>query len=129
MLEQASRCHSDHNSLFLHFACESLTCAPVPTPSAESGARMRCDVQRAEAYQVPLPSELQQHLIQLIQHELDVDLLADKLVACLTPAENNTMPHARKGSGVHSRKNQACFDSACMQKGTCTTRICAQQHA
>ena len=113
VLEQASRYHSDHNPLFLHFACDSLTHAPAPTPSAESDARMRYDVQTAEAYQVALASELQQHFIPLIQHELDVDLLADKFVACLTSAANNTMPHIRKASGVHSRKNQAWFDSAC----------------
>ncbi len=89
----------------VNFACESLTHAPVPTPSTESGARMRYDVQRAEAYQVALASELQQHFIPLIQHELDVDLLADKFVACLTSAINNTMPHVRKHSGVHSRSN------------------------
>ena len=43
--EQASRYHSDPNPLFLHSACESLTHAPIPTPSAESDARMRYDVQ------------------------------------------------------------------------------------
>jgi len=105
VLDEAGRYRSDHNPLFLHFACESLTHAPVPTPSTESGARMRYDVQRAEAYQVALASELQQHFIPLIQHELDVDLLADKFVACLTSAINNTMPHVRKHSGVHSRSN------------------------
>ena len=110
LLEQAGRYHSDHRPLFLHFACESLTHSPVPTAS-ESGARMGYDVQRAEAYQVALASELQQHFIPLMQHELDVDLLADN-VACLTSAATNTMPHVRKGSGVvHSRKNEAWFDS------------------
>ena len=107
LLEQANHYHSGCNPLLLHSACESLTRAPVPTPSAESGARMRYDVQRAEACQVARASELQQHFIPLIQHELDVDLLADKLVACLTSAANKTMPHVCKGRVVHSRKNQA----------------------
>ena len=101
VLEQASRYHSDHNPLFLHFACESLTCAPIPTPSAESGARMRYGVPRAEAYQVALASELQQHFISLIQHELDVDLLADKFVACLTSAASCMF--ARAVVCIHTR--------------------------
>ena len=65
VLEEASY-HSDHNPLFLDFACDSLPPAPSPTPSAKS------DAQRAEAYQLALASELQQHFIPLIQHELDV---------------------------------------------------------
>ena len=87
VLEEAGRYRSDHNPLFLHFACESLTRAPAP--STDSGARMQYDVHRAEAYQVALASELQQHFIPLIQHELDVDLLPDKFVACLTSLATN----------------------------------------
>ena len=53
---------------------------------------------KAEAYQFALASELQQNFYPLMQHELDVDLLADD-IACLTSAYS-TMPHFRKGSGV-----------------------------
>ena len=43
---------------------------------------MRCDVQKAEAYQIALASLLQQRFIPFIQHELDVDILATKLPDC-----------------------------------------------
>ncbi len=49
------------------------------------GARIRQDFQKAEAYQGCLATELQQHVIPLIQQELDADVLCDrlKLEACM----------------------------------------------
>jgi len=63
-----------------------------------------------------LASELQQHFIPLIQHELNVDSLSDKLVACnicLNSAAYDTMPQACKQGVVHSRKQQPWVDSTC----------------
>ena len=78
-------------------------------------ARVRYDVQRAEAYQEALASLLQQHFIPFIQHELDVDLLATKLVACMISAAKSTTTQVCKRSGVCSRKQQAWFDSRCKE--------------
>ena len=113
MLEEASRYGSDHNPLILRVACDALTHAPTPNNSAASGVKMRYDVQKAEAYQTALASLLQQHFIPFIQHELDIDILATKFVACLIAAANSTMPQVCKQTGVHSRKHQAWFDSKC----------------
>ena len=78
MLEEAGRYRSDDNPiLFLHSPCEPLTHAPAPTPPTDPGARIRYDVQRAEADQLAQAFELQQHFIPLIQH--DVDLLAGSI--------------------------------------------------
>ena len=44
------------------------------TSSAASDARIRYDVQKAEAYQACLATELQQHFIPLLQQELNVDV-------------------------------------------------------
>ena len=52
--------------------------------------------------------------IPFIQHELDIDPLAAKFVACLIAA-NSTMPQVCKRDAVHSRKHQAWFDSNCKQ--------------
>ena len=38
----------------------------IPTPSAVPSARFRYAIQKAEAYQMSLASELQQHFIPLI---------------------------------------------------------------
>lgn len=69
----------------------------------------------AETYEVSLASELQQHFIPLLQHELDVDLRSDKFVACTKSAALDTMPQACKRGSVHSRKHQPWFDSTCKQ--------------
>ena len=66
--------NSNFNPLFVRIACEALADAPVPTSSS---------VQQAEAYQVSLASELQQHFISLIHSQLDVDLLCEKFETCL----------------------------------------------
>ena len=76
------------------------------TSSAASDASIRYDVQNAEAYQACLASELQQHFIPLIQQELNVDVLCDRLKACLNSAAQNTMPQACVRDCVHSRKHQ-----------------------
>ena len=81
VLEEAARYGSDHNPLFLHVACDTVQLANSSNPSAACEARVRYDVQRAEAYQEALASLLQQHFIPFIQHELDVDLLATKLAS------------------------------------------------
>ena len=115
VLEEAARYGSDHNPLFLHVACDTVQLARSSNPSAACEARVRYDVQRAEAYQEALASLLQQHFIPFIQHELDVDLLATKLVACMISAAKSTMPQVCKRSGVCSRKQQAWFDSRCKE--------------
>ena len=115
MLEEAARYASDHNPLILHIACDIHEHAPTSNPSVDSGARVRYDVQRADAYQEALASLLQQHFIPFIQHELDVDLLATKLIACLISAAQSTMPQVCKRSGVCTRKQQAWFDSRCKE--------------
>ena len=62
-----------------------------------------------------LASELQQHFLPLIQRELDVDVLCDKLETCLKSAAQDTMPQACKRQGVHSRKQQPWFDTSCKE--------------
>ena len=54
VLEEAARYASDHNPLTLHIACDIHEHAPTSNPSVDSGARVRYDVQRAEAYQEAL---------------------------------------------------------------------------
>ena len=112
--QEASRYGSDHNLLQLHLACEQLSSAPTHPPSATPATRVRYDSQRAEAYQMALASELQQHFVPFIHHELDVDLLSDNLIECLTSAAKQTMPHARTHV-VHSRKQQPWFNGTCKQ--------------
>ena len=82
VLEEAVGYGSDHNPLFLYIACDIVQLAHTSNSSAACGARVRYDVQRAEAYQEALASLLQQHFIPFIQHELDVDLLATKPNFC-----------------------------------------------
>ena len=117
MLVSALLCKRIHYfiTLFLHVACDTVQLAHSSNPSAACEARVRYDVQRAEAYQEALASLLQQHFIPFIQHELDVDLLATKLVACMISAAKSTMPQVCKRSGVCSRKQQAWFDSRCKE--------------
>ena len=115
MLEEALGYGSDHNPLFLYIACDIVQLAHTSNSSAACEARVRYDVQRAEAYQEALASLLQQHFIPCIQHELDVDLLATKLVACLISAAKSSIPQVCKRSGVCSRKHQVCFDSRCKE--------------
>ncbi len=93
VLAEAGRYGSDHNPLILRVACDTLSNAPIPktpyptilvvvpypTPSAASDASVRYVVQEAEAYEVSLASELQQHFIPLIHHKLDVGSLCDSL--------------------------------------------------
>ena len=62
-MQEAARYQCDHNSLYLRIACEALPDALVPTSSAAPDARVRYDVQKAEAYLVSLASELKQHFI------------------------------------------------------------------
>ena len=81
-VQEAACYHSDHNPLFLHIACVALAEALAPISSTSSEARVRYDVQKAEAYQVSSASELQQHFIPLIHSQLDVDLLCEKLEIC-----------------------------------------------
>ena len=92
MLEEAVGYGSDHNPLFLYIACDIVQLAHTSNSSAVCEARVRYVVQRAEAYQEALASLLQQHFIPFVQHELDVDLLATKLVACLISAAKSSMP-------------------------------------
>ena len=61
-----------------------------------------------------LASELQQHFIPFIHHEINVDILSDSLIACLTSAANTTMPHAHT-CVVHSRKQLPWFNVTCKQ--------------
>ena len=63
VLEEAAHYGSDHNPLFLHVACDTVQLARSSHPSAACEARVRYDVQRAEAYQEALASLLQQHFI------------------------------------------------------------------
>ena len=57
VLEEAGRYGTDHNPIMLCVACESLSNAPTPTPSAPTSARVRYDGQNAEAYRMSLESE------------------------------------------------------------------------
>ncbi len=77
--------------------------------------RGRDDVQKAEACQACLATELQQHFIPLIQQELTIDVLCDRLEACMKLAAQNTMPQACKRNCAHSRKHQPWFDSRCRE--------------
>ena len=62
-----------------------------------------------------LATELQQHFIPLIQQELNVDVLCDRLEACMKFAAQNTMPQACKRNCAHSRKHQPWFDRSCRE--------------
>jgi len=115
VLDEAARYRSDHNPLLLHIAYKAPCDSHTHTSSAASDARIRYDVQKAEAYQACLATELQQHFITLIQQELNVDVLCDRLEACMKSAAQNTMPQACKRNGVHSRKHQPWFDSSCRE--------------
>ena len=115
VVQEAAHYHSDHNPLFLRIACEALADAPVPTSSTAPETRVRYDGQKAEAYQVSLASELQQHFIPLMHSQLDVDLLCEKLETCLTSAASNPMPQACKRHGVHSCTHQPWFDPSCKE--------------
>ncbi len=89
VLDEAARYNSDHNPLLLHLAYKAPCDTHTHTSSAASDARIRYDVQKAEAYQACLATELQQHFIPLIQQELDVDVLCDRLEACMKFAARN----------------------------------------
>ena len=115
MLPEASRYRSDHNPLILHLDCQTSCNTHTHHSSATPDARIKYDAQKAEAYQVSLASELQQHFIPLIQQELDVDVLCDKLETCLKSAALDTMPQACKRQGVHSRRQQPWFDTSCKE--------------
>ncbi len=118
VLDEAARYRSDHNPLLLHIAYKAPCDTHTHTSSAASDARIRYDVQKAEAYQACLATELQQHFIPLIQQELNVDVLCDRLEACMKSAAQNTMPQACKRDGVHSRKHQPWFDGSCREAGS-----------
>jgi len=114
VLHEAARYRSDHN-LLLHIAYKAPCNTHTHTSSAAPDARIRYDVQKAEAYQAPLATELQQHFIPLIQQKLNVDVLCDKLEACMKSAAQNTMQQACKCNGVHLRKHQPWFDNSCRE--------------
>ena len=61
--------------------CTSSVTSVSSTSSAASDARIRYDVQN-----FCLATELQQHFISLIQQELNVDVLCDRLEACMKSA-------------------------------------------
>ena len=82
--DEAARYNSDHNPLLLHIAYKAPCDTHTHTSSAASDARIRYDVQKAEAYQACLATELQQHFVPLIQQELNVDVLCDRLEACMS---------------------------------------------
>ena len=44
-----------------------------------------------------------------------MDVLCDRLEACMQFAAQNTMPQACKRNCAHSRKHQPCFDSSCRE--------------
>ena len=97
---------------------------------AASDARLRYDVQKAEAYQICLATELQQHFIPLIQQELNVDVLCDRLEACMKSAAQNTMPQVCKRNCCAniSRGLIAVAEKPLVSKKLCTrTRIALQQ--
>ena len=52
--------------LISNWPCINVVSTPIPTPSAVPSARFRYDIQKAEAYQMSLASELQQHFITLV---------------------------------------------------------------
>ena len=58
---------------------------------------------------------LQQHFIPLIQQELDVDVLCDRLEACMKSAAQNTMPQACVRHCVHSRTHRPWFNNSCRE--------------
>ncbi len=64
---------------------------------------------------IKLATELQQHFIPLIQQELNVDVLCDRLEICMKFAAQNTMPQACARNCAHSRKHQPWFDSSCRE--------------
>ena len=68
-----------------------------------------------EAYRMSLETDLQQNFIPLTHHELNVDLMAEKMVASLLSAASDTMPQTCSKPRVHSRKQQPWFDSSCKQ--------------
>ena len=103
VLDEAARYNSDHNPLLLHIAYKAPCDTHTHTSSAASDARIRYDVQKAEAYQACLATELQQHFIPLIQQELNVDVLCDRLEACMKSAAQKTMPQVCKRNCAHSR--------------------------
>ena len=92
VLDEAARYRSDQNPLLLHIAHKAPCDAHTHTSSAAPDARMRYDIQKDEAYQAYLATEQQQHFIPLIQQELNVDVLCDKLEECMKSAAQNTMP-------------------------------------
>ena len=96
VLDEAARYRSNHNPLLLHIAYKALcdTHTHTHTSFGAPDARIRYDLQKAEAYQVCLATELQQHFIPLIQQEHNVDVLCDKLEACMKSAAQNTMLQA-----------------------------------
>ena len=95
-VQEAAHDHSGDSLLFLRNAREALADAPIPTLSAAPEARVRYDDQNAEAYQVSVASELQQHFTPLIHNQLDAHLLCEKLEICLKSAPSNTMPQVCK---------------------------------
>ena len=83
--------------------------------SVASDASIRYDVQKAEAYQACLATELQEHFIPLSQQELNVNVLCGRLEACMKSAAQNTMPQVCKRNCAHSRKHQPWYDSSCRE--------------
>lgn len=102
VLEKAARYGSEPTHLYVACDTEVLESSSNLSPAYE--ARVRCNVQKAEAYQEAQASLLQQHFILFIQRELDVNLLAAKLVASLISAAKGIMSQVCKRSGVCSRK-------------------------
>ena len=77
VLDEAARYRSDHNPLLWHIAYKAPCDTHTHTSFAASDARIRYDVQKAEAYQACLATELQQHF----NHSFSKSLM---LMSCVT---------------------------------------------
>ena len=74
-----------------------------------------CEPAASAKYHVPLDSELRQKFIPLTQHTLDVDLMAEQMIASLIFAVHDTTPKPCHKPRVHSCKQQPWFDSRCRE--------------
>lgn len=68
---------------------------------------------QADAYQQCLTAELLMHLVPLLTGTIDVDTVVAILIACMTEAAQQTLPHKQKRSVQNTFLRNPWFDAEC----------------
>lgn len=106
-------------------ACDDLH--NVCAPSTSSKPKIRYDSQNADTFQESVDAELCLHFVPLIQQHVNVVVLADTLVNCLSSASHSTMPITRKRHGAPARRMEPWYDQAC--RDACKARDAVERIA